>query len=35
MGLSRKRKSEAIRLSWSGDEDVDFSRFVSVVKEVI
>ena len=25
MGLSGKRKSEAIRLSWSGDEDVDFS----------
>ena len=35
MGLSEKRKSEAIRLSWSGYEDVDFSRFVSVVKEVI
>ncbi len=35
MGLSWKRKSEAIRLSWCGDEDVDFSGFVSVVKEVI
>ena len=35
MGLSEKRKSEAIRLSWSGDEDVDFSWFVSVVKQVI
>ena len=35
MGLSGKRKSEAIRLSWSGDEDVDFSRFVSVVSSVI
>ena len=35
MGLSVKRKSEAIRLSWSGDEDIDFSRFVSVVKKII
>ena len=35
MGLSGKRKSEAIRLSWSGDENIDFSRFVSIVKKVI
>ena len=35
MGLSEKRKSEAIRLSWGGDVDVDFGRFVSIVKQVI
>lgn len=35
MGLSEKRKSEAIRLSWNGLSDVDFSDFISVVKSVI
>lgn len=31
MGLSEKRKSEAIRLSWAGTEEIDFSEFVSIV----
>lgn len=35
MGLSEKRKSEAIRLSWNGQNDIDFSDFISVVKSVI
>jgi len=35
MGLSEKRKSEAIRLSWNGKSDIDFSDFISVVKSVI
>ena len=35
MGLSEKRKSEAIRLSWNGLNDIDFSDFISVVKSVI
>ena len=35
MGLSEKRKSEAIRLSWNGQSDIDFSDFISVVKSVI
>lgn len=35
MGLSEKRKSEAIRLSWSGSTEIDFSSFVSIVKSVI
>ena len=35
MGLSEKRKSEAIRLSWNGLSDIDFSDFISVVKSVI
>ena len=35
MGLSEKRKSEAIRLSWSGTEEIDFSEFVSIVKSMI
>lgn len=35
MGLSEKRKAEAIRLSWNGQNDIDFSNFISVVKSVI
>lgn len=35
MGLSEKRKSEAIRLSWNGLNDIDFGDFISVVKSVI
>ena len=35
MGLSEKRKSEAIRLSWNGDKKIDFSPFVSVIKSII
>lgn len=35
MGLSEKRKSEAIRLSWNGQNDIDFSDFVSIIKTVI
>lgn len=35
MGLSEKRKAEAIRLSWNGQSDIDFSDFISVVKSVI
>lgn len=35
MGLSEKRKAEAIRLSWNGLTDIDFSNFITVVKSVI
>lgn len=35
MGLDEKRKSEAIRLSWSGNTDVDFTNFISIVKSII
>ncbi len=35
MGLDETRKSEAIRLSWSGETPVDFSPFVSIVKSMI
>lgn len=35
MGLSEKRKSEAIRLSWSGSEEIDFSEFTSIVQSMI
>ena len=35
MGLSEKRKSEAIRLSWDGSTEIDFSNFVSIVSSVI
>ena len=35
MGLSEKRKSEAIRLSWNGAEEIDFSDFTSIVKSMI
>ena len=35
MGLDDKRKSEAIRLSWNGNTDVDFSNFVSIIHSII
>jgi cysteine desulfurase len=35
MGLSEKRKSEAIRLSWNGTTDIDFSSFTSIIKSVL
>ena len=35
MGLSGKRRSEAIRLSWNGSENVDFSSFVNIVRAMI
>ena len=35
MGLDETRKSEAIRLSWSGETSVDFSPFISIVKSMI
>lgn len=35
MGLSEKRKSEAIRLSWNGKEKIDFTPFVNIVKSII
>lgn len=35
MGLDETRKSEAIRLSWSGETSVDFSPFVSIIKSMI
>ncbi|MCR5638095.1 MAG: aminotransferase class V-fold PLP-dependent enzyme [Lachnospiraceae bacterium] len=35
MGLNETRKSEAIRLSWSGNTNVDFSFFVSTIKSII
>lgn len=35
MGLDEKRKSEAIRLSWNGKENIDFSSFVATVKSIL
>ena len=35
MGLSEKRKSEAIRLSWNGTSEIDFTEFVNVIKSMI
>lgn len=35
MGLDEIRKSEAIRLSWSGNTSIDFSSFVSIIKSII
>lgn len=35
MGLDDVRKSEAIRLSWSGNTSIDFSSFVSIIKSII
>ena len=35
MGLDEKRKSEAIRLSWNGNTDVDFTEFVSIINSMI
>ena len=35
MGLDEKRKEEAIRLSWNGAEEIDFSEFVSIIRDMI
>ena len=35
MGLDEKRKSEAIRLSWNGKEDIDFSAFVNIITSIL
>ena len=35
MGLDEKRKSEAIRLSWNGNEHIDFSDFTTIVESMI
>lgn len=35
MGLDEKRMSEAIRLSWDGSTDIDFSPLVSVISSII
>lgn len=35
MGLDEKRKSEAIRLSWNGDQVIDFSPFVQIIQNII
>ena len=35
MGLDQKRRSEAIRLSWDGSVDVDFSKFVEIIRQVV
>ena len=35
MGLSEKRKAEAIRLSWNVKEDIDFTPFVNIVRSII
>ena len=35
MDLSEKRKAEAIRLSWNGKEDIDFTPFVNIVRSII
>ena len=35
MGLDEKRKSEAIRLSWNGNEHIDFTDFTTIVESMI
>ena len=35
MGLDQNRRSEAIRLSWDGSKEIDFSGFVNVIKSVV
>ena len=35
MGLDQKRRSEAIRLSWDGSVDVDFSKFVDIIRQIV
>lgn len=35
MGLDQKRRSEAIRLSWDGSVDVDFSKFVEIIRQIL
>ena len=35
MGLDQKRRSEAIRLSWDGSVDVDFTKFVEIIRQIV
>lgn len=35
MGLDEKRRSEAIRLSWDGSTDVDFSKFADIIRQIV
>lgn len=35
MGLSAERRAEAIRLSWDGSVDIDFSKFVDTIKQIL
>lgn len=35
MGLDETRKAEAIRLSWNGAENVDFTPFINTVQSII
>lgn len=35
MGLDPKRRSEAIRLSWDGSVDIDFSKFVDIIRQIV
>lgn len=35
MGLDEKQKNEAIRLSWDGSQEIDFSPFLATVKSMI
>lgn len=35
MGLDEKQKAEAIRLSWDGSQEIDFSPFLATVKSMI
>lgn len=35
MGLDEKRKSEAIRLSWDGSEQIDFTNFAEIISSML
>ena len=35
MGLDEKRKSEAIRLSWNGTQEIDFTNFVTIIRSML
>ena len=35
MGLDEKRRAEAIRLSWNGSHEIDFSGFAEIVRSII
>ncbi len=35
MGLDEKRKSEAIRLSWDGSEQIDFTEFAAIIRSML
>ena len=35
MGLDPVRRAEAIRLSWDGSVDVDFSKFVDTIRQIV